>query len=151
MLFENYGHKFIDDNDRLIFVPTIDARKFGERLHKRILQHYWSPPNYFYHFSDGGHVAAAQAHLLSRFFVRLDLAKFFDSINRGRVHRSLRRIGVKHGFAWDAACQSTASRDGRRAPYSLRICQLFMGPKSDCHSNLPRSGSTIRRRRIDTK
>lgn len=64
-------------------------------------------------------MAAARAHLPSRFFVRLDLAKFFDFINRGRVHRSLRRIGVKHGFAWDAACQSTVSKDGRGAPYSL--------------------------------
>jgi hypothetical protein len=119
MLFENYDHKFIDDNDRLIFVQTTHAREYGERLHKKLLRHHWTPPVHFYHFNDGGHVAAARAHLLSRFFVRIDLAKFFDSINRGRVHRSLRRIGVKHGFAWEAACQSTVSKDGRGAPYSL--------------------------------
>jgi hypothetical protein len=118
MLFETYSHKFIDNNDRLIFVPTTDARKFGEWLHRRVLRH-WTPPYYFYHFNDGGHVAAAQAHLTSRFFVRLDLAKFFDSVSRGRVHRSLRHIGFKHGFAWDTACQSTVSKDGRGAPYSL--------------------------------
>src|SRR6185437_6704852 len=99
MLFETYTHKFMDGSGRLIFVPTTDAQEFGEWLHRRILKQHWSPPGYFYHFNDGGHVAAARVHLLSRFFVRRDLAKFFDSVSRGRVHRSLRRIGFKHGFA----------------------------------------------------
>lgn len=108
-MLENYTHKYISDG-RLIFVPTAEARNFGGRLHRRILAQHWTPPNYFYHFSDGGHIAAARVHVASRFFVRLDLAKFFDSISRGRVHRSLRRVGFKHGFAWDAACQSTVSK-----------------------------------------
>jgi hypothetical protein len=126
-VLENYAHKFIDSRGRLIFIPTIDARKFGERLHRRILKQHWTPPGYFYHFNDGGHVAAARAHLGSRFFVRLDLAKFFDSIRRGRVHRSLRHIGLKNGFAWDAASQSTVSKDGKRAPYSLP-CGFVQSP-----------------------
>jgi hypothetical protein len=118
MLFENYDHRFIDDGGRLIFVPMVAARKFGMQLHKRILNR-WAPPEYFCHFSEGGHVAAAKAHLPSRLFVRLDLARFFDSISRGRVHRSLRRIGFKHGFAWEAACQSTVSKGRKGAPYTL--------------------------------
>jgi hypothetical protein len=115
-MLETYAQKYID-NGRLIFVQTPDARKFGEWLHRRILKQQWTPPDYFYHFNEGGHVAATRAHLPSKFFVRLDLARFFDSISRGRVHRSLRRIGFKHGSAWDAACQSTVSKD--RPGYSL--------------------------------
>jgi hypothetical protein len=116
-MLETYAYKFADGRGRLIFVPTTGARIFGEWLHRRILKQHWTPPGYFYHFSDGGHVAAARTHLPGKFFVRLDLEKFFDSISRGRVHRSLRRIGFKHGFAWDAACQSTVSKD--KLGYSL--------------------------------
>jgi len=86
-MLETYAYKYIDSG-RLIFVPTADARRFGQWLHRRILKQHWTRPDYFYHFNDGGHVAAARVHLPSKFFVRLDLAKFFDSISRGRVHRS---------------------------------------------------------------
>ena len=65
-MLENYAYKFTDGSGRLIFVPTTDARKFGERLHRRILKQRWTPPGYFYHFNDGGHVAAARAHRSAR-------------------------------------------------------------------------------------
>lgn len=118
MHFDNYDHKFLVDGTRLIFVPTPAARMAGRKLQKQVLRR-WTPPVYFYHFSEGGHVAAAKAHLKSHLFARLDIAKFFDHITRGRVHRALRRIGFKHGFAWDAACESTVSKSTTKKSYSL--------------------------------
>ena len=47
------------------------------------------------------------------------LAKFFDSIVGAACTGHCGASRVKHGFAWDAACQSTVSKDGRGAPYSL--------------------------------
>ena len=116
-MLDNYHHKFVGDG-RLIFVPTNSARTFGSQLHKKILQRR-SPPANFYHHHDGGHVAAAQVHLVSHFFIRLDLARFFDSITRSKVHRSLRRIGFKQGYAWEAACACTVSKTNTKKSFSL--------------------------------
>lgn len=118
MLFYNFNHKFADTRGRLIFVPTKSARAFGKRLHKRVLRR-WQPPDYFYHFQDGGHLAAANVHLQSHFFVHLDLARFFDSVSRGRVNRSLRRIGLTKRAAWEAACESTVSKSVTKISFSL--------------------------------
>jgi hypothetical protein len=116
-MLENYEHKFSKDG-RQIFVPTDSSRAFGNKLYKNILQR-WSPPAYFFHYHNGGHVAAAKAHLTSRVFIRLDLTRFFDSVTRGKVHRSLRRLGFRQGYAWDAACHSTVSKGRVATPFSL--------------------------------
>lgn len=118
MYSKNYEHQFLLDGTRVIYVPTKATRLAGLKLHKQILG-CWTAPDYFYHLNPGGHVAAAKLHLPNRLFVRLDLAKFFDAINRGRVHRALRRIGFSHKIAWNAACESTVSKINGVKLYSL--------------------------------
>jgi len=118
MHLNNYNHKFLIEGTRLIFVQTASARREGVKLHENILS-IWTPPQYFYHFAKGGHVSAIRAHLRNKFFVRLDLSKFFDCINRSRVHRALRRIGFSHRRAWDAACHSTVNKEAKKTNYSL--------------------------------
>ena len=117
MLF-NYEYKFAEAKGRKIFVPTIDSRTFGEKLHRQILSR-WPPPDYFYHFRDGGHVAAAKAHLASHLFLRLDLKAFYDAITRTKVHRALRSIGFSQKESWHIACQSTVSKDDGGQRFSL--------------------------------
>jgi len=119
-MLENYDHRYTDDGGRLIFVPTDDGRLIGYDLIRRILKR-WRPPAFCYHFQRGGHVAAAEAHLPNRLFVRMDIQRFYDAVSRNKVHRSLKSIGIKQRHAWEAARFATVSRSpsGRGRPYSL--------------------------------
>ncbi len=119
-MLNNYDHKFEDDGGRLIFVPTKASRKFGDKLIERILKR-WQPPAFYYHLQPGGHIAAAKAHLANNLFVRMDIQRFYDTVTRTKVHRSLRGIGFKQRHAFDAAQHSTVSKaaSGHGAPFSL--------------------------------
>ncbi|HEY3848559.1 MAG TPA: reverse transcriptase domain-containing protein [Acetobacteraceae bacterium] len=114
----NFEYSFPIEGKRRVFVPTLESRAFGETLCRRVLRR-WTPPDYFFHFQRGGHVAATRVHLGSHLFVRLDLRRFYDSVTRTKVHRALCLCRFRHHFAWDAACQSTVRKSGRGAPFSL--------------------------------
>ena len=116
-MFENYDHKYQDTSGRLIFVPTKVSRDFGDKLISRILGR-WRPPIFCYHLLPGGHIAAARVHLSNSLFVRMDIRRFYDTITRSKVHRSLQDIGFKHRHAYNAASRSTVSK-GSGTPYSL--------------------------------
>lgn len=119
-MLENYDHKYQDDGGRLIFMPTDASREFGDKLIGRILKR-WQPPSICYHLLPGGHIAAARAHLLNSLFVRMDIRRFYDSVTRTKVHRSLRDIGFKQRHALDASLRSTVSKapSGSGSPYSV--------------------------------
>jgi hypothetical protein len=117
-MLNNYKYSFTEGSGRLIFVPTLSSRSLGRKLHRDILRR-WSPPDYFYHFKEGGHVAAARVHLTSGIFVRLDLHRFYDSITRSKVHRALRDIKFRQKDAWHISCQSTVSKNKIGGPFSL--------------------------------
>ncbi len=115
-MLHNYEHSFTI-NGRQIFVPTAASRTFGVKLQRRILGR-WTPPDHYFQFKPGGHVAAARAHLGNHLFVRLDLKRFYDSVTRSKIHRALRFCAFSQRYAWESACQSTVSK-GAGEPYSL--------------------------------
>lgn len=112
-----YTSKFRTPKGLLVYAPTDKGRATGQAISKRILS-CWSPPTYFFHFRRGGHVAAARRHLNGKCFARLDIASFFDSVTRSKLHRALLRLRLPHAEAWDIVVESTVKKDGG-AGYSL--------------------------------
>lgn len=84
-----WEHKFELSPGKWVFVPNEYSVRNGLAL-KEILMKKWAPPNYFYHFQKGGHVAALRLHINSKYFTKIDLSSFFYSVSLSRVTRSLR-------------------------------------------------------------
>lgn len=78
---------------RWIFVPTEQCERKGRRIIK-FFSHF-AFPDYFYHYSPGGHVAAVHAHLANKKFFKIDIQNFYYSIARMRVTRALRAHGYQ--------------------------------------------------------
>ena len=74
-----------------VFVPSEQAREFGNFLRSEINRK-WKTPGYYYHFRNGGHVAAARKHLDSHCYTKIDLSSFFYHISLSRVTRHLKRF-----------------------------------------------------------
>jgi hypothetical protein len=74
-------------------VPSDEGRKIGQEL-KRKVERRFSPPSFYYHLRDGGHVAAIHAHRSKKYFARVDIENFFYSISRNRVARALRQLDL---------------------------------------------------------
>ena len=91
-LFENYQYMYWK-NGKPIFAPNEFGRKLGAELCKKVLKAYPLDP-FVYHFKDGSHVAALHLHRTNKYFCKTDLEKFFYSINRNRVKRALKEIGI---------------------------------------------------------
>jgi hypothetical protein len=117
MFYHNYEKNF-SINGHQIFVLTEWSRSFGYILKRKLLSR-WKPPPYFFHLRKGGHVAAAQQHFHSRLFVSIDLEKFFDSVTRTKICRSLQSVGILHREAYDIACKSTVDKKSEHARFSL--------------------------------
>jgi hypothetical protein len=110
MYIENYSEKFETETGRLIFVPNHKCRGLGKAVHKALLRK-WSIPAYFFHFRRGGHVAAAKAHLRNTLFVHMDLHRFYHSVSRTKIHRTLRKFGYPQSSALKIAQWSTVRQD----------------------------------------
>lgn len=108
-----YLHKFKTDRGLVIFVPSTKGRKQGGEIVKAVLKR-WTPPDYFFHFRSGGHVAASLIQLSNTSFARLDIKSFFDTITRSKVHRALRRIGISQRDALAIAMCSTVRKPAMR-------------------------------------
>ncbi|MEI9788371.1 reverse transcriptase domain-containing protein [Moellerella wisconsensis] len=84
-------HKFELKKDRWIYVPSLEERNKGlaflDDLHLK-----WSPPLYYYHLRNGGHIAALKVHLDNQYFAHIDLKNFFNSTSRSRVTRVLKEF-----------------------------------------------------------
>lgn len=72
-----------------VYVPTLETVKEG-KLFKKIIELKWFPPSNYYHLRSGGHVEAVKHHLDGKYFVHVDIKKFFNSINRSRITRELK-------------------------------------------------------------
>jgi hypothetical protein len=83
-----YDLKFVLPNGRQVFVPSQLGREQGSAIHRDVRRR-WRKPSYFYHFRDGGHVAALKHHLADEMFAMIDIGGFFDSITRAKIHRAL--------------------------------------------------------------
>lgn len=77
--------------DLWIFNPTKESIAQGKEI-KDAVQERWTLPSNYFHLLPGGHLAALNVHKADKFFVHLDIAKFFNSINRSRVTRSLKEL-----------------------------------------------------------
>lgn len=72
-----------------VFVPTDETVEYGKKLKKEI-ENRWSPPSFYYHLRDGGHVQALSSHMNNDLFIHLDISNFFGCINKSRVTRCLK-------------------------------------------------------------
>ncbi|MET4841919.1 reverse transcriptase domain-containing protein [Bradyrhizobium japonicum] len=91
-MYVNYQLKY-ETRGRHVFVPTDECRAYGERLLNECLQHV-DLPDYHFHYTPGGHVAALHRHIQNQFFFRIDVRRFFYSISRNRVAAALRHFGI---------------------------------------------------------
>ncbi|MET4695226.1 reverse transcriptase domain-containing protein [Endozoicomonas lisbonensis] len=89
--------KFQIKSGTWVFVPSESTVKSG-KLIKRAVESKWTPPDYYYHLRDGGHVLALKSHVMNDYFVHLDLKSFFSSVSRSRITRTL-----KYYFGYEAA------------------------------------------------
>lgn len=108
-----YLHRFTTDRGLLIFVPSPVGRSQGKDIIETVLK-CWTPPDYFFHFQRGGHVAASLVQLSNAVFARLDIKSFFDTVTRSKVYRGLRRVGIAHGAALEIAKCSTVRKPGAK-------------------------------------
>jgi hypothetical protein len=84
-------HKYEFKPDRWIFIPTEETIKVGTEI-KNAVTTKWPTPSYYFHLRQGGHVAALRHHQADKYFACLDIEKFFNSINRSRLTRSLKQL-----------------------------------------------------------
>ncbi len=87
----NYDLCFLTPKKKWIFCPTEKSRTIGKLFTQQIVEK-WTPPEYFYHFKSGGHVAAIKAHCRSKYYCKADISNFFSSIRKNRIMRDLKRI-----------------------------------------------------------
>jgi len=114
----NFDHKFPLKAGVMVYVQDAAQQADGYNLIDWI-EGRWRAPRHFYHFRNGGHVAAARIHQSAPFILGLDLRRFFDQVTRTKVHRALRRIGYSSADAYEFACESTVTKDGKPGAYSL--------------------------------
>ncbi len=91
-MFENYKFKY-PARGKIIFVPTERCERKGQRIIDHISKSV-DFPEYFYHYTVGGHVSALHNHRQHALFFKIDIQNFFYSINRTRVMRALRSRGM---------------------------------------------------------
>jgi len=90
-----------------VYVPTDETLREG-RILKKIVAHKWKAPANYFHLRDGGHVEALRYHAGAQYFIRADIKKFFNSINRSRITRELKPY-FGYEKARQIAMESTAS------------------------------------------
>ena len=97
--------KFQIKSDSWVFVPTEETIQYGEFV-KLSIEKIWTPPDYYFHLMNGGHVKALKSHIKNQFFIHLDIQDFFGCINKSRVTRCLKEyFGYK--IAREMAIAST--------------------------------------------
>lgn len=89
--YPRWRHKYELKTDVWVFEPTEETILIGNKI-KNAVQNAWVIPNNYYHFNLGGHVAALNLHKSDKIFVHLDIKKFFNSINKSRITRSLKTL-----------------------------------------------------------
>lgn len=88
---QSWTHRYLlTGTTKWIFQPSEDSRRNG-LLIKEEVEGIWSPPYFYYHLAQGGHLKAIKAHLKNTYFTRFDIQNFFGSINQSRIIRTLKK------------------------------------------------------------
>lgn len=95
-----------------IFVPDDATKNYGRELKQRIAAT-WRPPSNYVHLGSKGHVRALRASLQNRWFARIDIKGFYNSITKSRITRHLRGIFRDYEAARAAAVMSTVPNPDR--------------------------------------
>ncbi len=93
LAFENFLYSY-KKNGKPVYAPNPFGEKLGSDLKRKVNKAY-KFDNFVYHFKDGSHVLALHRHRENEFFCKIDIAKFFYSIQRNRVKRALKNIHVQ--------------------------------------------------------
>lgn len=112
-----WSNKFEIKSGYWVFEPSEECRVIGGDLKNKIFGK-WQPPDYYFHFQDGGHVAAAKSHFGNVFFLKIDISKFFCSINRSRITRNLKEF-FGYADARDYAVKSTVRDPNNKNKFFL--------------------------------
>ena len=99
-------YKFELSPGKWIFVPDEATKQYGRELVARILG-LWKPPRYYVHLGPQGHVRALRTHLNSKYFARVDIEGFYNSIRKSRVTRNLKDLFGSYEEARAVAVMST--------------------------------------------
>ena len=97
--------KFEIKPNKWVFVQSLEHKKRGLALVAGLARR-WSPPEFYYHFREGGHVAALKSHKRHQYFFYIDIRDFFGSINKTRITRILKKH-MKYDAARSVANFST--------------------------------------------
>ncbi len=87
--YPRWRHKYQLKPGVWIFEPTEESIRIGKEI-KNAVQEKWTIPQNYYHLRQGGHIAALKLHKSDTCFAHLDISKFFNTINRSRLTRSLK-------------------------------------------------------------
>lgn len=99
-------HKFEIKPGSWVFVPDRDTIERGHEI-RNLIHSLWTPPYYYAHFKKGGHVAALKRHVANNLFIRADIKKFFNQVNRTKITRVLSKLLSDYSLAREIACEST--------------------------------------------
>jgi hypothetical protein len=92
VLFENFLYSYWK-NGKPIYAPNPFGEKLGADIKRQVNKAY-KFDNFIYHFKDGSHVVALHKHRANKYFCRIDIARFFYSVQRNRLKRVLKDIGI---------------------------------------------------------
>jgi len=92
-MLTNYHNRF-KTRGKFIYEPTEGCTRRGDQV-VNFIRRTITFPDYFYHFSSGGHVAALHDHIRNRLFFKIDIQNFFYSIARNRIQRALASNGMR--------------------------------------------------------
>lgn len=90
--FSTYDYKYLK-KEKWYYAPSNKGREIGKDLKEKV-ESVHDFDEFFYHLNEGGHIAAMHAHRDHRYFCRIDIERFFYRIQRNRVGRALRTIGI---------------------------------------------------------
>jgi reverse transcriptase-like protein len=103
---QNYRYRVPIKNGKFAYVQ-FDEFADAARAHIVRIRASWTPPSYFYHFRQGGHVAALRSHGSGKWYGKIDLSRFYNNVTRHRITRRLKSIGYSFQDAEDFAIAST--------------------------------------------
>lgn len=103
---QNYTSIVDIGNGKIAYTPSGNNRLTGKRHVDRINKK-WQPHSSFFHFQNGGHVAALRCHVGNKYFLKYDISDFFPSVHRNRIIKRLKKIGYSFFEAESFAALST--------------------------------------------
>lgn len=122
---KNYSAKIALGNNKFAYEQTAASRIEGERI-SHVIRSRWQIPSSYYHLRKGGHVAALKKHSGSHLFTRLDIERFFYQVNKTKILRCLKKIGLTFSDANDIAYASVIMENGKSfLPYGFTQSPLI--------------------------